>query len=168
MFCCSIWKTRQMSRPKTTGYDGHDWACARTRTRGAACREVGVFGTAPVAAAVEEQQPQGPRGSSFLPLNNTLMNVMELTTRHDETEMAVQPTAKKKKSTAGSEIFQEGHRVSFVVPLSPVRPPDSPRRDKFKKSLATFRIDNRPDWLECLHLFYGIRNNVIRNDVEKN
>ena len=164
MFCCSIGKTRQIQQPRMTGQEGHDKACARTRTRTAASREVAVSGTASTAAAVEEQHPQ--EESSLLPLNNTLMNVMESTTRHDETEMAVQPAAKKKKSTAGSVIFQEGRRISDIVPQSPVQPLDSPRREKFKKSLVTYRVVTRPDWLECIHLFYGIQKNVTRKDVE--
>ena len=95
------------------------------------------------------------------------MNVMESTTRHDETEMAVQPAAKKKKSTAGSVIFyQEGRRISEIVPQSPVQPLDCPRREKFKKSLVTYRLGTRPDWLECIHLFNGIQKNVTRKDVE--
>ena len=84
MFCCSIGKTRQIQQPKMTGQEGHDRACARTRTRTTASREVAVSGTASTAAAVEEQQPQ--EESSLLPLNNTLINVMESTTRHDETD----------------------------------------------------------------------------------
>ena len=60
--------------------------------------EVAVSGTASTAAAVEEQQPQ--EESSLLPLNRTLMNVRESTTRHDETEMAVQPAAKKNQLLA--------------------------------------------------------------------
>ena len=165
MFFCSIGKTRQIQQPKMTGQEGRDRACARTRTRAAASREVGTSGAAPGAAAVEEEQPQ--EESSLLPLNSTLMGVLESTTRRDETEMADQPAAKKKKSTAGSVIFQDGRRISDIVPQSTVRPPDSPRREKFKKSLATFRGENRPDWLECVHLLYCIRNNVTRKDVER-
>ena len=56
----------------------------------------------------------------MLPLDITLMNVLESTTRHDETEMAVQPAAKKKKSTAGSVIFQEARRISDIVLQSPL------------------------------------------------
>ena len=33
MFCCSIGKTRQMPRPRMTGQEGHDKACAGTRTQ---------------------------------------------------------------------------------------------------------------------------------------
>ena len=57
MFCCSIGMTRQIQQPRMTGQEGHDKACARTRTRTAASREVAVSGTASTAAAVEEQQP---------------------------------------------------------------------------------------------------------------
>ena len=165
MFCCSIGKKRQIQQPKVTGQEGRDRACARTRTRAAASREVGTSGAAPGAAAVGDEQPQ--EESSLLPLNSTLMGVLESTTRRDETEMADQPAAKKKKSAAGSVIFKDGRRISDIVPQSPVRPPDSPRGGKFKKSLATFRGENRPDWLDCIHLFYGIRNNVTRKDVER-
>ena len=97
-----------------TGQEWHDRACARTRTRTAASHEVGVSGTASTAAAVEEQQHQ--EESSLLPLNNTLMNVMELNTMHDETNMAFQPGANKTKSTAGSVIFQEGSIFSEIAP----------------------------------------------------
>ena len=123
--------------------------------------EVAVSGTASTAAAVEEQQPQ--EESSLLRLNSTLINVRESTTRHDETEMAVQPAAKKNQLLA---VCQEGRRNSDIVPQSPVQPLDSPRREKFKKSLVTYRGGTRPDWLECIHLFYGIQKNVTRKDVE--
>ena len=58
MFCCSIGKTRQIQQPRMTGQEGHDRACARTRTRTTTSREVAVSGTALTAAAMEEQQPQ--------------------------------------------------------------------------------------------------------------
>ena len=54
MSCCSIGKTRQIQQPKMTGQEGHDRACARTRTRTTASREVAVSGTASTAAAVED------------------------------------------------------------------------------------------------------------------
>ena len=92
----------------------------------------GYFWSSTGAAAVEEEQPQ--EESSLLPLNSTLMGVLESNTRRDETEMADQPAAKRKKSTAGSVIFQDGRRISDFVPQSLVRPPDSPRREKFKKA----------------------------------
>ena len=124
--------------------------------------EVAVSGTASTAAAVEEQQPQ--EESSLLPLNSTLMNVRESTTRHDETDGC--SVCCQEKSTAGSMIFQEGRRISDIVPQSPVQPLDSPRRERFKKSLVTYRGGTGPDWLECIHLFYGIQKNVTRKDVE--
>ena len=114
------------------GQEWHDSACAMARTRTAASREVDVSGAVPAAATVEEQQPQ--KESSLLPLDNTLMNVMETTTRHYETEMVVQPAANIQKSTAGSVIFQEGgRRISGLVPQNPVQPPDSSRREKSKR-----------------------------------
>ena len=122
----SMGKTRQTSRPRMTEQDGEDRARVTTRTRAAASREVGTSGAAPCTAAVEEEQPQ--EESPLLPLNSTLMGVLESTTRRDETDMADQPAAKKKKSTAGSVIFQDGRKISDIVPQSPVRPPDSPRR----------------------------------------
>ena len=113
--------------------------------------------------------------SPLLPLNNTLMNVMESTTRHNVTEMAVHPAAKKPKSAAGSVIFEEGRRISDIVPQSHVLPLDTPSSENFKKSLVTYRGGTRSDshvhtwvYVECIHVFYDIQKKVTRKALKTN
>ena len=107
--------------------------------------------------------------------NDSLMttsNVLESTTRDDEIQdKGAQPCGKRKRPRAGGVVFDDGQRVSDVCPpVPPAEPPPtrSPQRERYIKSLLTFKgVETRPLWAEALSTFYDIKKNVTRKEVDR-
>ena len=95
-------------------------------------------------------------------------NVMEFTTRDDEIEdQGSQPSGKRKRPMAGGVVFNDGQRVRDVR-LEEPPPSRSPQRERFIKSLLTFKgVETQPAWTEALSIFFDIKTNVTKKVVER-